>query len=91
MLARFLPLAVLLHLVLAATAGAVIIDSGDGTGNTSAPADDPGWVHELLGILQRRKATYLESMAGAPYDILELGGGSAASTVISPRIFDELV
>ena len=24
-------------------AGAVLIDSGDGTGNTSAPADDPGW------------------------------------------------
>ena len=56
-----------------------------------ATYDDPGWVHEFLGILQRRKATYLESMAGAPYDILELGGGSAASTVISPRIFDEFV
>ena len=26
-------------------ARAVIIDSGDGTGNTSAPADDPGWAH----------------------------------------------
>jgi hypothetical protein len=24
---------------------AVIIDSGDGTGNTTAPADDPGWAH----------------------------------------------
>ena len=23
--------------------GAVLIDSGDGTGNTTAPADDPGW------------------------------------------------
>jgi len=26
-------------------AHAVIIDSGDGTGNTTAPADDPGWAH----------------------------------------------
>jgi hypothetical protein len=26
-----------------APAGAVVIDTGDGTGNTSAPADDPGW------------------------------------------------
>ena len=30
-------------------------------------------------------------MAGARYDILELGGGGASSTVISPRIFDEFV
>jgi uroporphyrinogen-III decarboxylase len=53
--------------------------------------DDPQWVHEFLGILQRRKAVYLESMAGAAFDILELGGGSASSTVISPKIFDEFV
>ena len=26
-------------------AGAVIIDSGDGSGNTSAPSPDPGWAH----------------------------------------------
>jgi hypothetical protein len=25
--------------------GAVLIDSGDGTGNTTAPADDPGWAN----------------------------------------------
>lgn len=31
-------------LALAASASAVIIDSGDGTGNTTAPVpDDPGW------------------------------------------------
>ena len=56
-----------------------------------ATYDDPKWVHEFLGILQCRKATYLESMAGAAFDLIELGGGSASSTVISPRIFDEFV
>ena len=34
-----------LALCLATDAGAVIIDSGDGTGNTSAPSPDPGWAH----------------------------------------------
>lgn len=31
--------------LLAAQAGAVVIDSGDGSGNASAPPDDPGWDH----------------------------------------------
>jgi uroporphyrinogen-III decarboxylase len=53
--------------------------------------DDPAWVHELLGILFQRKKAFIESLAGARYDILELGGGSASSTVISPRLFDEFV
>jgi uroporphyrinogen decarboxylase len=53
--------------------------------------DDPQWVHEFLGILFRRKKIFVESLAGAKYDILELGGGSASSTVISPRMFDEFV
>ena len=34
-----------LGLCLASAARAVIIDSCDGTGNTGAPADDPGWSH----------------------------------------------
>ena len=53
--------------------------------------DDPAWVHELLKILHRRKQTFIRSLAGARYDILELGGGGASSTVISPRLFDEFV
>ena len=53
--------------------------------------DDPAWVHELLGILVRRKKVFVESLAGARYDVLELGGGSASSTVISPRLFEEFV
>jgi uroporphyrinogen decarboxylase len=56
-----------------------------------ATADDPEWVHELLRILQRRKKIFIESMKGACYDILELGGGSASSTVISPKLFDQYV
>ena len=39
---RFFPLLILVTLV-AFPAAAVIIDSGDGTGNTGAPPDDPGW------------------------------------------------
>ena len=53
--------------------------------------DDPTWVHELLKILFQRKKVFCESLAGAHYDILELGGGGASSTVISPRMFDEFV
>ena len=56
-----------------------------------ATYDDPAWVHEFLGILYRRKASYVRSMAGARYDLLELGGGSASTTVISPQIFEEFV
>ncbi|MBW2360796.1 MAG: hypothetical protein JRG84_07835 [Deltaproteobacteria bacterium] len=44
-------------LALAGSAGAVIIDSGDGTGNTSAPADDPGW--KYVGARWASGAVYL--------------------------------
>ena len=53
--------------------------------------DDPAWVHELLRILQRRKLAYTRSLKGAAFDLIELGGGDASSTVISPRLFDEFV
>jgi uroporphyrinogen decarboxylase len=56
-----------------------------------ATADDPAWVHQFLEILQRRKLVFIRSLAGARYDLLELGGGDASSTVISPRIFDRFV
>ena len=56
-----------------------------------ATYDDPDWVHEFLRILQRRKKIFIQSMAGAKFDILELGGGSASSTVISPKIFQTFV
>jgi uroporphyrinogen-III decarboxylase len=53
--------------------------------------DDPGWVHTLLRILQRRKMDYIRSLASARYDLLELGGGGASTTVISPKIFADFV
>jgi uroporphyrinogen decarboxylase len=53
--------------------------------------DDPEWVHEVIRVLQARKKTFVRSLEGARYDILELGGGAASSTVISPKIFDEFV
>lgn len=56
-----------------------------------ATYDDPRWVHELLKILQNRKKIFIRSLKGANYDLLELGGGDASSTVISPKIFDQFV
>jgi hypothetical protein len=56
-----------------------------------ATYDDPEWVHELLGILFRRKQVYVRSLKGAKYDVLELGGGDASSTVISPKLFRNFV
>ncbi|MBD3307345.1 hypothetical protein GF339_12985 [candidate division KSB3 bacterium] len=56
-----------------------------------ATYDDPQWVHELLRILQQRKLAFIRSMQGARYDILELGGGDASTTVISPKLFNEFV
>jgi hypothetical protein len=53
--------------------------------------DDPGWVHEFLGILQRLKLSFARSLKGAHYDLLEMGGGDASSTVISPKLFDSFV
>jgi uroporphyrinogen decarboxylase len=53
--------------------------------------DDPEWVHELVSILQKRKLAFIESLKGAEYDVLELGGGDASTTVISPQIFHEFV
>ena len=53
--------------------------------------DDPDWVHALLKILQDRKMNYIQTLKGAHYDILELGGGDASTTVISPKIFRKFV
>lgn len=56
-----------------------------------ATFEDPQWVHQLLGILQERKILYVRSLKGAKFDLLELGGGDASTTVISPAIFNEFV
>ena len=56
-----------------------------------AAYDDPAWVDELLALLRRRKETFLRSLRGANYDLLEMGGGDASSTVISPKLFERFV
>jgi uroporphyrinogen decarboxylase len=56
-----------------------------------ATFEDPQWVHSFLKILQGRKKVYIKSLQGAKYDLLELGGGDASTTVISPDIFNEFV
>lgn len=52
---------------------------------------DPSWVEAFLAILRDRKLAFVRSTAGVPFDLLELGGGDASSTVISPPIFDRFV
>ena len=56
-----------------------------------ASLEDPGWVHAFLEVLRERKLTYIKSLQGARYDLLELGGGDASTTVISPDLFNEFV
>ena len=56
-----------------------------------ATFEDPEWVHSFLKILHDRKKIYIDSLKGARYDLLELGGGDASTTVISPDIFDDFV
>lgn len=52
-----------------------------------ATFDKPAWVHELLQILLEKKLRFIESMKGAKFDLVETGGGSGSSTLISPQIF----
>ena len=53
-----------------------------------ATFDDPVWVHELLESLTEKKLQFIDqSLAGAEFDLIEMGGGAASSTVISPKIF----
>ncbi len=53
-------------------------------------ADHPDWVHAFLRALWEKKARFIEeSLDGAPYDLIETGGGAASSTVISPKYYRE--
>jgi len=54
-----------------------------------AACEKPDWVHELLQILLQKKLQFIESMQGAKFDLIETGGGSASSTLISPAIHQE--
>lgn len=53
--------------------------------------DDPAWVEECLQVLQKKKLEYIDSLADCPFDLIELGGGDASTTVISPALFEEFV
>ena len=48
--------------------------------------DKPDWVHELLAALLEKKLSFIESMKGAKFDLIETGGGASSSTLISPDI-----
>jgi hypothetical protein len=52
-------LALVFFTLAAAPSGAVLIASGDGTGNTTAPPDDPGFAN--AGILSNNSSVYLGS------------------------------
>jgi uroporphyrinogen-III decarboxylase len=55
-----------------------------------ATYDDPSWVHEMLESLTEKKLRFIEeSLDGADFDLIEMGGGAASSSVISPKIFKE--
>ncbi len=54
-----------------------------------ATFDKPDWVHELLEALMEKKLRFIETMAAAPYDLVETGGGSASTTLISPKLHRE--
>jgi uroporphyrinogen-III decarboxylase len=51
--------------------------------------DHPDWAHEFMAILTRKRLETIESMAGAPFDVLLTGGGAGSSTVISPKLHEE--
>jgi hypothetical protein len=74
---------ILLAFCFAGAAPAVLIDSGDGSGNTTAPSPDPGWSH--VGLRGGLTAVYLEDgwvitanhvsagdvvLGGATYDLV---------------------
>jgi hypothetical protein len=54
-----------------------------------ATFDKPAWVHAFLDILLKKKLQFIESMNGAKFDLIETGGGSASSTLISPKVHEE--
>lgn len=50
---------------------------------------DPGWVHTLMQILLDKKLDFITTMKGAKFDLIETGGGSASSTLVSPDLHKE--
>ena len=84
-LARSAPSALWLILVIALavrSATAVVIDSGDGSGNTSAPADDPGWSN--VGVIgEHTTGIYLEN-----HWVLTAGHVGVRELQLGDRLFE---
>ncbi len=51
--------------------------------------EKPDWVHAFLEVLLEKKLRFIESLAGAKFDLIETGGGASSSTVISPALHDQ--
>jgi uroporphyrinogen decarboxylase len=51
--------------------------------------DKPDWVHYILEELLKKSLRAIELQDGNPGDIVEVGGGAASNTVISPAMFKE--
>jgi len=60
---------------------AVVIDSGDGGGNTSAPGDDPGWSH--VGVLGKITGVYLRD-----HWVITAGHTGARELQLGDRLFE---
>jgi uroporphyrinogen decarboxylase len=50
---------------------------------------EPEWVHTLMQVLLDKKLAFIESTNGAKFDLVETGGGSSSSTLISPDLHKE--
>ena len=63
------------------TAQGVIILSGDGSGNTSVPSDDPGWGHVVAGGVHIGNGWYLTANHAAPAGATQLTTDVGGTTV----------
>jgi uroporphyrinogen-III decarboxylase len=51
--------------------------------------DEKEFVHHALQIILERTLRVMNMWEGTPADMIEIGGGAASSTVISPKMFRE--
>ncbi len=54
-----------------------------------AAMDDSGWLHYALEVLLDKALKVITISKGCPVDLIEIGGGAASNTVISPAMFEE--
>ncbi|MAE63402.1 MAG: hypothetical protein CMJ18_03950 [Phycisphaeraceae bacterium] len=77
--ARIVPVVVCAVLAHGGNALALVISTGDGTGNTMAPSDDPGFGH--VGFMQTGTAVYL----GNQWVLSVSGGHVPTNTLLLPN------